>query len=189
MRILFVALFVLVSIHLSAQKVDFYREELRFTVDSQWFYMQGDFFFARLSETVTDQNIGFPVPEGTMGLIDTFSVYDYQSQQYVMTGRGRSGFKFNISFAQHDSVVLHIRYRQRIADTSLCYIITSVQAWGKPLRYAAYSLEVPHYAEVSGFSLTDPHTFTSEKSRVYMWERYNFMPTTDIRFNYHLKKH
>lgn len=188
MRMLFAALFLLVSVLVNAQKADFYREELRFAVDSQWFYIQGDYFFARASESVAEQKIGFPVPEGTMELIDTFSVYNYQSQQYVSTGRGRSGFNFNVSFAQHDSIVLHIRYRQRITDSSLRYIITSVQAWGKPLRYAAYSLEVPHYAEVSGFSLGDPHIFTTEKSRVYMWERYHFMPITDISFNYRLKK-
>ncbi len=188
MKIVLLVLFRLIAFSSVAQDADFYREELRFAVDSQWFTMQGDFFLARSSALATTQRLGFPVPEGTMGLIDTFSVYDYHSQRNLPAGRGRSEFYFTAPFGPHDSIVLHIRYRQRIADTALCYIITTVQAWGKPLRYATYSLEVPDYAEASGFSLTDPYVVPSGTSKVYMWERRNFMPTDDFKFNYTLKK-
>lgn len=188
MRFIYLVSLCLFAIGMEAQESDFYREELRFSVDSQWFTMQGDFFLARSSASVTTLRLGFPVPEGTMGLIDTFSVYDYQSQRYLPAVRGRSEFNFSAPFGKKDSIVLHISYRQRIADTVLCYIITTVQAWGRPLRYAAYSLEVPEYAQVSGFSLADPYIVRSGSSKVYMWERHNFMPRDDIKFNYYIKE-
>jgi hypothetical protein len=165
----------------AAQLPDFYSEELRFAIDSQYFYMQGDFFIAANKNNTPYFPLSFPVPDGTMGLIDTFSVYDYSSNSFIKSSKGKSAFYFPADLST-DSIVLHIKYRQRIAGTALCYIITTVQQWGRPLAYASYALEIPEYWEASSFSLDNPHIVNIQGSKIFMWERINFMPSSDFCF-------
>jgi len=169
-----------------AQVVDFYKEELQFSVDSVWFHMQGDFYLARKSTTTHEISLSFPVPEGTMSLIDSFKVYDYDSQQWLAHLNGQSAFAFTAQFTNKDSIVLQVQYRQRIVDSSLSYIITTVREWQHPLSYAAYSLRVPSYCTTWDFSLPVDKQLALPNATLYIWQRHNFMPNCDFNFKYKL---
>lgn len=179
-------LFLFISIHIvfstSAQVADFYKEELQFSVDSIWFRMQGDFYLARQSTSAQTMQLVFPVPQGTINLIDSFKVYDYSSQQMLAYQRGVSEFIFTVPFNNKDSIVFNIQYRQKICDTVLSYIITTVQDWHRPLKYASYCLRVPNYCIASRFSLPVDKSTTAQNYTLYWWERQFFTPHREFSF-------
>lgn len=171
-----------IALNVSAQVADFYKEELQFSVDSLWFRMQGDFYLAKRSATTREMQLSFPVPPGTMELIDSFKVYDYRLQLSLAYRRGNSEFIFTVPFDNNDSIVVNIQYRQKIQDSTLSYIITTVQDWLRPLKYASYSLIVPDYCTASHFSLPVDKCINIQNGKFYVWERHFFMPSVDFSF-------
>lgn len=184
MNRLFLLLFALVSINGWGQTADFFKEELRFTVDSAYFHMQGDFYLLRNSSELNSMKLSFPVPSEATQFIDSLYVYDYASEKNINTFKIDSVFYFTVLFSDKDTAIFNISYKQKLQpnDSSLTYIITTVGYWGRPLQYASYSLLVPDYIEASSFSLNVDKQLNLGREMLFMWERYSFMPETDFSF-------
>lgn len=67
-------------------------------------------------------------------------------------------------------------YRQLLLDRHARYIVTSTQAWGRPLRHARFELNLPHGAALTRSS----YPFTWGEDGLWVYEAENFLPEEDI---------
>ncbi len=78
-----------------------------------------------------------------------------------------------------DTLMLTAVYRQKLESEYARYIVTSTQAWGRPLRHAVFEIHLPPGATPTAFS--DPFAPRGEGDQIsYVFEARDFMPVHDI---------
>ena len=90
-----------------------------------------------------------------------------------------SGVRWWFPACSGDTVTVESIYRQKIATEYARYIVTTTQAWGRPLRRASFEIRLPPGAIPLEFSFPfEQHGTASETS--YTYEARDFFPDRDI---------
>ena len=181
----FIAL-VLTSLSLSAQRPEFFKEELEFGLDSVWFSVKGDYYFRNPSSKGIKPMIFFPVArsEGYPS-IDTILIMDTSdpAHQLDVTVKDTiAGFMIDLPAFSEKRIMIY--YRQRHNGREAKYILLSTKSWGKPLEKAVYHLLSDKKFHFSYFSLTPDNILDFGSVTIYSWERSNFMPDSDFIFRF-----
>jgi len=186
LRLLLAALVAttLCTTRIQGQKADFYKEEITFALSDSAFYVNG-IYYLRAANTV-DLPLVYPFPVGHLyGAVDSIYIINLTQNnridQYRETENG-------ILFAVHlDSLIptkLLISYKQHLRGRKAEYILRSTMAWKKPLEEVSYRLLIPSGKEVLHFSI-EPDTLIFHKAtRLYHWERRNFLPDSNMVFTF-----
>ena len=184
-RLLFF-IFLLCSDFVVAQRIEFYKEELIFTLDSSCFSVNGDYFFRNPSNSNLNFRIFFPVSK-TPGYsaIDTILIYDVtKPDQPLIVEIKDSVASFSLSFLPFSRKCVKIYYRQHHNGTTARYILLTTQIWQKPLESAKYSLITDKNIIISHFSIPPDQSEDFGEKILYYWSRQQFMPDRDFVFEF-----
>jgi hypothetical protein len=174
----------------AGQHIEFYKEELAFTIDSSCFLVAGDYYFRNPSNSPLSIKIFFPVSK-TKGYkaIDTIFVYDISDpSKKIPVEMADTLASFQISFSPFSEKCIKIFYIQHHNGSRARYILTTTKSWKKPLMSAKYSLIIGKDISVSHFSISPDHSEDFGESMVYYWDRKQFMPDLDFIFDFLVEK-
>lgn len=177
-------LFVVIVIHLFAfvtkaqTKISFFEEHIDFSLEDDYFTINGIFSFSNVNNKPETQQIIFPFASETNS-IDSIRIIDLRTLSNVSFSKQKSSIFFKITVPANDTVDLNIFYRQRKSPTNK-YIITSTQSWGKPLNKAVYSLSTGKELKIKSFSYQPDTVKITNNKKLYLWYKTDFMPQKDF---------
>jgi hypothetical protein len=91
---------------------------------------------------------------------------------------------FNLDFGHTGDQVIQISYRQKLNGNRAEYILKSTIGWKKPPDHASYQLMVPSGIQISNFSVTPQDSIVTGQEVVYLWNKYDYMPSENLIFEY-----
>jgi hypothetical protein len=174
------------SAYVTGQRIEFYKEELAFSIDSACFSVNGDYYFRNQTNSFLDTRIFFPV-DGTQGpkAIDTILIYDISEPMHPLLVEVKDSIaSFSLSFVPFSEKCVKIYYRQHHDGTRARYILLTTRMWQKPLESAKYSLITNKNIIISSFSITPDQSEAFGETRLYYWNRKQFMPEKDFVFDF-----
>lgn len=181
--------FVLLNSQAFCQELAFTNENIKFRLTRTYFYVDGTYWFVNLSDHETTRLIYYPLPtidqSDTIDSVDIFNITEGTRPE--ISSKTKSGFSFILSLRNHDSVIYHIAYRQKVSGDSAVYILRSTQAWNQPLKSAEYMLHVDDAIDVTTFSYDPDKTYDIAGRRYYLWKRDDFMPAKDFVVHFKLR--
>jgi hypothetical protein len=169
----------------AGQRIDFFKEELVFTLDSTSFSVNGDYYFRNPSTSAVNYRILYPVSK-TRGSspIDTIVVYDVSKPGRPLLVEIRDSVaSFSLSFIPFEEKCVKIYYKQHHNGASARYILMTTHNWHQPLELAKYSLVTGKSITVSHFSIPPDQSVDYGETRIFYWTRKQFMPETDFVFD------
>lgn len=169
-----------------SQGIDFYKEDITFSLDDKFFKIDGLYWFCNKADQRAEQLIFYPFETSSPAAeIDSVSIYNSKDNKKEMVkDLSLHGFKFMLELPANDTVIYRIGYRQKIQGDSVKYILTSTKCWNKPLDDAEYKLIVPEQFEITKFSYKPDKVYNIDGKCIYYWHRYNFMPESDMTFHF-----
>jgi len=165
--------------NLKAQSgVLFLEEYIDFSLDSNYFSINGIYSFQNKNNRAVNQQIMFPFADKSTE-IDSIRVVNLYSGEKIDFIRKDSFIYFAIYLPVNDTVDVNIFYRQKTSAKNK-YIITSTQSWGEPLKTAIYTLTAEKNLKIKSFSYSPDAVKELENSTLYTWKKHNFMPKEDF---------
>jgi len=167
------------TLYLKAQtEVLFFEERIDFSLDSNYFCVNGIYSFQNTKNKDINQQIIFPFAEEATE-IDSIRVINMYSGRKIDFKWNGNSIRFAVYLPANDTVDVNIFYRQKTSAKNK-YIITSTQLWGKPLDTAVYTLTADKNIKIKTFSYLPDSIREFEDNELYIWEKHNFMPKDDF---------
>lgn len=171
--------FSCLSSYIQAQNhVSFFEEHIDFTLDRDYFIINGIYSFSNETESEVSQQILFPFADKTF-TIDSIRIVNLSTGRKIQFNRLENSVLFNFMLPPKDTVDVNIFYRQKISTVNK-YIITSTQSWGKPLETATYTLTTEKNLKIKSFTYVPDSIRKTVNKRLYIWEKQHFMPKIDF---------
>jgi len=163
------------TFYLKAQGgVLFFEEYIDFSLDSDYFSVNGIYSFQNRNNQDIEQQILFPFADVSTE-IDSIRVVNLYSGRKIDFSRRGNFIRFAVFLPVNDTVDVNIFYRQKTSAKNT-YIISSTQSWGKPLEKAVYTLTAEKNIKIKSFSYSPDSVKKLDDRKIYFWEKYNFMP-------------
>jgi len=156
----------------------FFEEHIDFSIDSNFFYINGIYSFQNKNKWNINQQIIFPFAKETTE-IDSIRVINLYSDRKIDFRREDNSIHFSIYLPVNDTIDVNIFYRQKTSVKNK-YIITSTQSWGKSLETAVYTLATEKNIKIKSFSYLPDSVREFDGRTLYIWEKHNFMPQSDF---------
>ena len=183
-RIIFVVLLIFVAgLCFARSGLHFTEEDLSFGIADSVFSVRGIYYFA--TENPGKYPILYPFPEDVIyGDPYDISVLDMQTGEEIKfkTLKNTRSIRFNI-IADEDTPVL-ISYKQRLYSNMARYILMSTHSWQESLGRVEYKLNIPENVSISYFSIVPDNEVSLDIGRLYLWQRENFIPNSDLIFEF-----
>jgi hypothetical protein len=177
-KCLLLLMMALSGINLSA--LSFEAEELSFSLDKGSWELDGLYHFANYRAEAISQTIFFPIPQDSLCLIPTVLKLELADGDSLasckMLHQSKGSFAFQLNMPGQHFCILRIVYRQELLGNYASYIITTANAWGKPLQFASYMLNVNPELELTKLPFPKPR----QEGNSYYWEFYDFSPQTEF---------
>ena len=165
--------------NLKAQSgVLFLEEYIDFSLDSNYFSINGIYSFQNKNNRAVNQQIMFPFADKSTE-IDSIRVVNLYSGEKIDFIRKDSFIYFAVYLPVNDTVDVNIFYRQK-TSTKNKYILSSTQFWGNPLKTAIYTLTAEKNLKIKSFSYSPDSVKELENSTLYTWKKHDFMPKDDF---------
>lgn len=178
-----IGLLLLLSVVAFGQRAIFFKEDITFRLDGIHFHIEGYYWFANHSEKPVKSEIYYPFPTYAGAQIDSIRVYNISAgRETGFHQEDKFGISFMLHFASLDTILLQIKYRQKLKADSAVYILQTTRGWGKPLEDAEFKLITPVSVKIKKFSYPPDQSYELEKFRIYRWKWKDFMPTDDMIF-------
>jgi hypothetical protein len=158
--------------------VSFFEEHIDFTLDTDYFIINGIYSFSNETESEVSQQIIFPFADKT-AMIDSIRIINLSTERKIQFNRLENSVLFNFMLLPKDTVDVNIFYRQKISTVNK-YIITSTQSWGKPLETAVYTLTTDKNLKIKSFTYVPDSIRDTVNKRLYIWKKQHFMPKIDF---------
>ena len=158
--------------------IRFFEEHIDFSIDPNYFCVNGIYSFQNRGNQGINQQIIFPVAGEATG-IDSIRITNLYSGRKIDFSRKGHFIRFAVYLPVNDTVDVNIFYRQKTAAKNK-YIITSTQSWGKPLKTAIYTLETDSDLKIKSFSYSPDSMKEFKDKKIYLWEKHDFMPEHDF---------
>lgn len=162
------------------REVSFIEEYIDFSIDENYFSINGIFVFNNHSERKIRQTIRFPFAEKT-AIIDSIKVTNISRSEQIAYMKSESSILFDFIIPAKDTTHIHIFYRQPTSPINH-YIITTTQSWGKALEKAIYTLYTSPDISIDYFSYTPDSKEERNDGFLYRWTKEDFSPEEDFIF-------
>ncbi|MCX6233874.1 MAG: hypothetical protein NT175_04005 [Bacteroidetes bacterium] len=186
-RLILILIFKL-SLKVSSQEIEFFREDLTFQLDTTFFTVDGDYYFRNTSSHPEYMTFWYPIsyPDRDFKL-DSALIFDFTNNQYLKPAqRTDSGFFFKLNFSGREIKKVKIFYRQTHNGRNATYILTTTKYWKKPLEVANYSLITDKRSIlIDSLSYQPDKSFMAGDNVIFEWKRKNLMPDKDFTFWFH----
>ena len=178
-KFLFLSIVLLVSLNVSAQqKISFISEYIDFTIDEDYFSMNGIYNLINNTDQPINKKLSFPFTVKT-SLIDSIKIMNLNNLQLVPFKKEDKQIGFYLFISPDDTLHINIFYRQNIEHKNI-YILQSTKSWEKPLEEAIFTLTVLDNIRIESFSIEPDSSKTGIDNMIYYWSKYNFMPEVDL---------
>lgn len=176
MNRLILALLIVIPLNLYAQnELEFVRENIDFSINSQRFYINGIYHFANSTGHAIHRTILFPFATNTDSVV-VKRVFNLTHMENIDFKEVENGIIFKLSLPSMDTVKVNIAYSQKTVKENT-YILESTQTWGKPLQRADYSLTYDHTVQIDSI-YPKPD---GKENHVYFWRKKDFYPHANFR--------
>lgn len=176
--LIIIAILLFHSFVYAQRKVTFVEEHIDFSLDSDYFSINGIFSFANESDKSEIQQIMFPFASDS-AFIDSIRIVNLNTLTKVEFKKLKRAVVFELVLPANDTLDLNLFYRQKSATTNR-YIITSTKAWGEPLKRAVYSLAADKSLHIDSFTYKPDSTHCINNTRIFLWEMHCFMPDKEF---------
>jgi hypothetical protein len=163
---------------LQCKNIEFYREDLTFTLTKSHLTVDGNYFFRNDTDKSGSYLLYYPYPgDSIMGYVDSTFALDSNNKLCKVSER-KDGMTFSVKIAAHDTTVCRIGYRQSLNGHSARYILTTTQSWGKPFKEVSYSV-ISNLKHLK-FNYKPDSIQKKGRGKMYRWHKTNFMPDKDF---------
>ena len=168
-----------------SQQIDFYKEDLTFRISNDTFFVSGNYYLKSDSEINKQISLFYEVPTDSIYYYPVNSTYFYNittNEEIKNVKRTTSGMVFPIF--QQVETTLFVSYQQKLKSNTAKYILRTTRYWRKPFEEATYKLIIPNELEVSKFTYVPDKTEIIGDKKIYYWSKKDFMPSTDMEFEF-----
>lgn len=186
-----ISFFLLIfHISLSAQEIEFYKEDIIFSLSPKYFQVEGIYYFSNVGDKPVNTILFYPFPQDSIyGKVDSVFIMNMNDStpKDIILKKNSEGVFYPVKLAPYNMTKFKIYYRQELLNGRAEYILTSTRKWKKPLRQAEYQLIVPEDIHISFTSYKPDSIKTSDSIKVYFWDKKDFMPDKNMvfKFDYH----
>jgi hypothetical protein len=175
---------VILNTGLSAQRIEFFKENITMEIEGDLFYVSGTYYFRY--DLDDKKLIYYPFPRSRhYGRVDSVMIYDLTNDQPIKPEeRNKDGLIFLLDFSNGPELAIQVSYRQEVPKGRAEYIIETTKAWRKPLEMATYQLIVPEGTSITSFSIQPGDSITTAGAKVFIWEKYNYLPEENLIFEF-----
>lgn len=155
--------------------IEFSKEKVKITLDTQGVFVEGIYWFKNPSSRPVKFQVYYPFPVDSSHLYPDFiQVGDFP---FV---KSDSGVYFTMELEPNQEVPFEVRYRQKIKESSVRYILTTLQKWGKPIKRADFIVILPKDFKKVKFSYSPDSMSEEGKKRYYFITKQDFMADRDL---------
>jgi hypothetical protein len=156
----------------------FVGEYIDFSLSKTAFKVSALYRIANADARAARYSISYPFPD-KIGEIFSLTVSVAGSEGSITYEKEERGIVFPLDMKGGETADVLISYRQRAKKDNV-YILTSTQKWGKPLRFAEYTLVADRGVSVTGFSYPPDSSRSDSTSELYYWSKTDFMPDREF---------
>ncbi|MBU2651893.1 MAG: DUF4424 family protein [Bacteroidetes bacterium] len=174
---------VFCSINLiSAQSLDFFREDLVFKLNRESLSVEGEYYFRNLTPAKVERSLFYPFPQDDdHGNVVWFAAWPTdEPDSSVVLRKRKEGGNFHAVFPPYSQRAYFIGYTQELKSGHARYILTTTLQWKKPFELANYKLWVPLGIQIDSLSYPPDKIDTVKEYVIYNWSKTNFMPDRDF---------
>jgi len=164
--------------------LSFEAEELSFKLAKGYWEMDGLFHFASYADEAVSVPIFFPIPADSLCLqpkLLALEVVEDSLASCRLTQQTKSGLYFVVNMPPQHFCTVRIAYSQELLGKHASYIITTANAWGRPLNFASYKLMVDNGITVNKL----PFPAQTQTVEGYYWEFYDFSPKGEFEIEFY----
>jgi hypothetical protein len=187
---LFLIILFLLSLKVSGQEIEFFREDLTFQLDTSLFIVDGDYYFRNTARKPAFMTFWYPIPNPDKDTrLDSALIFDFTKNIFLTPEkRSDSGFYFKLTFSGNEIKKVKIFYRQSHNGRQASYILTTTKYWKKPLEEANYSLITDKQGIIiDSLSYQPDKSFIAGDNVIFEWKRKNLMPEKDFTVWFHMQ--
>lgn len=169
--------------------VEFYKEEITLSVSDSHVTINGIYYFRNNTNKDWEFPVLFPF------YVDSLSSFPFLIRPYFIDSskvvdlnyrivEKANGISLAIPLKPHSTIIWYLDYVQKIKAAKARYIITSTNAWGKPLQEATYRFVVPNeFDSVSTFPEADS-SLKDGTVTIFVSHQRNFLPRKDMEVSW-----
>lgn len=186
MRYIFILIaIVLITHNAYSQKVDFFKEDLRFRLTEEYFEVDGDYYFRNNNSLPIVSRLIYPFPNDSLfGTISSIRCIDLSDSSVAIEKYFDSKITFSINIPAYKTKVYNIGYHQKTTGNIARYILTTTHQWGKPFEEATYKLTTTKII-IDSLSYLPDKVEVFQDSSVFYWDNKIFMPDKDFEVFFH----
>ena len=182
--VIVVLVIVASTLNIKSQQVDFFREDLKFRLNEQFFEVTGDYYFRNTNNKPVSLMLIYPFPAETVyGKVEAVTCVDLSDGSNQMDTVNAERMLFSITMAANQSKVYRIGYRQQLSGNKAMYILTSTHRWGQPFEVVNYELIVKD-VRVDSISYIPDRVEVFTDSTKFYWKKRHFMPDRDFEISF-----
>jgi hypothetical protein len=174
------------SLTLNGQDLQFYREDIIFSINMKYVEINGEYYFCNVGEKDIRLALFYPFPENTKGLIDSLVVEDLKTKAVIPHREAGSGIHFELFVKAYGQSAYRVFFRQKLNENYFRYILNSTATWGKSLEFANYELQMSLTIIPDSLTYPPDTSFIQNNLRHYKWKKTDFMPDRDFEVFFHL---
>jgi hypothetical protein len=184
MRLQLIPVFLFLCISFSnSQSVEFYKEDLKFSIENDWFNVSGTYYFRNLTGDTIRRFLIYPLPdEKVFGVTDSVKISPLEKNDPAgkLKRVNPNRASFTIFILPHGTATYKIDYRQQIRVNKMKYILTSMRTWRNRLEEADFELSFPADLCIDSVNFIPDKVMLRDGKIVWQWRKSNFMPEKDI---------
>ena len=174
-----VLFFIIFPFALQAQLgLTFPVEYIDFTLDSEYFSVNGKYTFVHDAKVASQHRITYPFPVNTADIYD-INVLNVTNASQVSYTRKADFIQFDLQFKPKDTLEVCVSYKQKTREVNT-YILKSTHFWNAPLQTAKYTLTVKPPVRIAQFSYKPDRSVKKADETVYYWSKKRFYPSEDF---------
>ncbi len=160
-----------------AQSLQFYREDINFTINNGYFYVDGIYNFCNNGDNEIKKTLFYPFPQNDLnGDIDSVFAIDLENNISVLSKNGETGAFFYVDIEPYGVGSFRVGYRQKINGNKAEYILLTTKNWRTPFDNAYYKLNMPDKYSVEFLSYKPDSVKLINQNNIYYWTKKDFMP-------------
>jgi hypothetical protein len=169
-----------------AGNLDFVRENIFISLAlPDTLCVKGEYFFASTDGAAISSSVIYPFPvDSVLYFPHTIRVSDKSGPIGYKPQQEQAMVLIPVTIGTGETNKTTVIYRQRLKKNTGRYILTTTQAWQKPLGKSNYFITVPSGAILTFMSYQSDSVYTRGDSTVYFFSKNNFMPDKDIVFSF-----
>ena len=174
---------------LYAGDLTFFREDINFKIDEEYFYVDGIYYFHNNSGNELKRILFYPIPQDSLyGKVDSIYAVGISDSINKIIKINNKGAFFKVDIIPQGDKKINISYKQKLLGNKAEYILVTTKNWGQPLKIVNYTLDIPKNIIVDSFSYMPDSLKTVSKSHIFYYNKKDFMPKKNMIILFHQKK-